>query len=98
MENDKHFSTDRNKEAITIASAIGTRRTDLEKIRTTDFFYQTIKDKEYLFVNIDKSKGGRNRVSLVRPDKQREVERIIEDRRANNQEKLCPKRTPNNVK
>ena len=27
----------------------------------------------------------------MRPDKQREVERIIEDRRANNQEKLCPK-------
>lgn len=91
VENDKHFSVDRNKDAITIASAIGTRRTDLEKIRITDFFYRTIKGKEYLFVSIDKSKGGRNRISLVRPDKQREVEKIIEDRRANNQEKLCSK-------
>lgn len=66
-------------------------RAFLFRIRITDFFYRTIKGKEYLFVSIDKSKGGRNRISLVRPDKQREVEKIIEDRRANNQEKLCPK-------
>ena len=63
----------------------------MEKIRTTDFFYRTIKGKEYLFVSIDKSKGGRNRISLVRLDKQLKLKKIIEDRRANNQDKLCPK-------
>ena len=92
VENDKHFSEERNADIITIASATGTRRSDLEKMRVSDFFYVTTdKGKQYMFVHIDKSKGGRNRIALVEPTKQKEVERILADRIANHQEKICSK-------
>lgn len=78
VENDKHFSKERNADLITIALATGTRRSDLEKMRVSDFFYVTTdKDKQYMFVHIDKSKGGRNRIALVEPTKQKEVEKYL---------------------
>lgn len=92
VENDKHFSKERNSDLITIATATGTRRSDLKKMRVTDFFYVTTdKRKQYMFVHIDKSKGGRNRIALVEPTKQKEVEKILADRIANHQEKICTK-------
>ena len=61
-------------------------------MRVTDFFYVTNdKGKQYMFVQINRSKGGRNRIALVEPTKQKEVERILADRIANHQEKVCPK-------
>lgn len=92
VANDKHFSREHNADIITIATATGTRRSDLSKIRANDFFYRTSDNgKQYMLVQISRSKGGRDRIALVRPDMQKEVERIVKDRIENHQEKICAK-------
>lgn len=71
---DKHFSEDKNKELITIAKATGGRRDDIARMKAEDFY----KDAQgNLWVHIEKSKGGRDRESIVLPQYQKEVEQLI---------------------
>lgn len=57
VEVDKHFSSEKNKDVILIAKSTGCRRSDLERLRYNDFYYNDGK----LFCKIEKSKGGRDR-------------------------------------
>jgi integrase len=87
VSNDKHFSEERNRDLVTIAKACGTRRDHLKRIRCSDFFYR----KDNLYVNIRNSKGGRDRIALVLPYLQKEVEVILKRKREQGRDKLFTK-------
>lgn len=75
VEGDKHYSQDgKYKDVFTLGKATGGRRSDLLKL-TVDSF--VIKDG-HLYVEFDKSKGGRNRLTYVREEYRQEVENIIQ--------------------
>ena len=77
-EHDKHFSVSRNSDLILVASACGTRREDLGKITLSSF-----KEKDgHLYVAINGSKGGRDRLSPILREKENEVRELLERKRA----------------
>ena len=71
---DVHFSVKNNRDLIDIAIATGGRRADIAKMKPSDFYYD---DKGNLWVKINESKGGRNRVSPVLPQYKERVEEIL---------------------
>lgn len=87
VDNDRHFSLKNNHDLIVLAKACGFRRSDLEKAHTSDF-----KERDgHLYVLIDKSKGGRNRIAPVLPKYEKEVKRIIKERESLGKDKLVDK-------
>lgn len=78
-EHDKHFSVTRNADLITIATACGTRREDLGKLRIDSF--KTMNGR--LYVEILGSKGGRDRIAPVLKEKEQEVKDILERMKSN---------------
>lgn len=77
---DKHFSEEKNRDLVTIAKATGARREDLEKMSSKDFFQDR---NGNLWVRIEQSKGGRDRVAPVLPAYKEQVSRIVEENRQN---------------
>lgn len=73
-EHDKHFSVSKNADLVLIASACGTRREDLGKVRMDSF--KVIEGR--LYVEIKGSKGGRNRIAPVLEVKEKEVKAFLE--------------------
>lgn len=72
-EHDKHFSIRKHHAEILIANSCGTRREDLSKLTLGSF-----KDiNGHLFVQINQSKGGRDRLAPVLPSKEEEVRGLI---------------------
>lgn len=72
-EMDRHFSEKRNRDLVTIARGTGGRREDLENMRVEHF--RTIGG--HLFVEIARSKGGRNRISPILPELEQDVLDIL---------------------
>ena len=68
---DKHFSEKKNADLVNIARSTGGRREDVEKLCVQHF--REIGGR--LYVNFLQSKGGRDRLSPVRPD----MESIVRD-------------------
>lgn len=87
VDNDKHFSLKNNHDLIILAKACGFRRSDLENARLSDF-----KEKGgHLYVEIEKSKGGRNRIAPVLPKYEKEVRNIIKERENLGKDKMVDK-------
>jgi len=82
-EHDKHFSVSKNSDLIIIASACGTRREDLEKLTINCF--KEIDGR--LYVQINGSKGGRNRIDPVLLSKEKEVKELLEKMQKDGKEK-----------
>ena len=68
-EHDKHFSVAKNADLVLIASSCGTRREDLGKLRIDSFR----EIEGHLYVQIDGSKGGRNRLVPILPSKEKDT-------------------------
>lgn len=87
VENDRHFSLKNNHNLIILAKACGFRRSDLQKACISDF-----KEKNgHLYVNIQKSKGGRDRIAPVLTKYEKEVREIIKERENLGKDKLVDK-------
>lgn len=71
---DVHFSLKNNRDLIDIARGTGGRRADIAKMKPSDFYYD---EQGNLWVRINESKGGRDRVSPVLPELKERVEEII---------------------
>lgn len=63
-EQDKHFSEERHIDLVTFAKATGCRRCDLEKLTPAKFYTDR---NDVMWVKIEKSKGGRDRVAPILP-------------------------------
>lgn len=85
-EHDKHFSKEKHKDEILVASACGTRREDLGKITINSF----IEREEMLFVKIEGSKGGRDRIATVLPSREQEIKDLLERMKQEGKEKDVP--------
>lgn len=72
-EHDKHFSVAKNADLVLIASSCGTRREDLGKLRIDSFR----EIEGHLYVQIDGSKGGRNRLVPILPSKEKEIKSLL---------------------
>lgn len=80
--NDKHISrTGKYKDVFTVASATGCRRCDIKKITVNSL----VKKDGMYFLDIKQSKGGRNRLAPVLPDKVQEVKAIFNKAKASGQ-------------
>lgn len=80
--NDKHISrTGKYRDVFTVATATGCRRCDMKSLTVNSFIER---DGKY-YVDIRQSKGGRNRLSPILPDKVLEVKAIFERARENGQ-------------
>ncbi len=83
--NDKHISrTGKYKDIFTMVTATGCRRCDVTRLNVNSLVE---KDGRY-FLDIRKSKGGRDRFAPVLPDKVNEIKAIIDKARENGQHKL----------
>lgn len=87
VNQDRHFSEDRNRDLVDLAKATGGRREDIEAMQTKDFFERN----NQMFVIIENSKGGRDRISPVLPKYQERVKEIIRERQSAGQEKIIDK-------
>lgn len=82
-EHDKHFSVSKNAHLVLIASACGTRREDLGKLSINCF--KEIDGR--LYVQINASKGGRNRIAPVLLSKEKEVKELLKNAERRKREK-----------
>ncbi len=83
--NDKHISrTGKYKDVFTMVTTTGCRRCDVKNLTVNSLIE---KDGRY-FLDIRKSKGGRDRIAPVLPDKVKEVKAIINRAKENEQHKL----------
>lgn len=88
VENDRHYAEDgKYKDVFTMGRAMGGRRCDLTKL-TVDSFMER---DGHLYVQIDKSKGGRNRISYVREEYAQEVREIVRKAREQGKTKIFEK-------
>lgn len=77
VENDRHYSrTGKYKDVFTVALATGCRRSDLKKLTPSSF----VEKDGHLYVKIEQSKGGRDRIAYVLDEYRNEVENIIQSR------------------
>ncbi len=84
-ENDKHISrTGKYKDVFTMVTASGCRRCDIKNL-TVD---SLVEKEGRFFLDIKRSKGGRDRLAPVLPDKVVEVKAIIDRAKENGQYKL----------
>ncbi len=82
---EKHISpTGKYKDIFTIAAATGCRRKDIEKLSVSSFMEKGGK----IYVKIEQSKGGRNRLAPVVPTMQQEVKNILREATTEGREKL----------
>lgn len=71
------FREDLNRDLVIIAKGTGGRRSDLEKLLIKDF----IKDKGIVVaVRFEQSKGGRDRISPILPQYQKDITNIVSER------------------
>lgn len=83
--NDKHISrSGKYKDVFTLVTATGCRRCDVEKLNTNCL----IEKGGIYYLDIKGSKGGRDRLSPILPDKVKEIKSIIETAKENGQQKL----------
>lgn len=88
VEGDKHYSeSGKYKDVFTLGRATGGRRSDLLKL-TVDSF--VMKDG-HLYVEFDKSKGGRDRLTYVREEYRQEIQDIIQRAKEDGKTKLLDK-------
>lgn len=76
-EHDKEFSQEKNRDLIIFAKATGLRRRELERIRADDIY----RKGDRLYVHVENGKGGREREVHVLQKYEKEVERIVEERK-----------------
>lgn len=74
-EGDKHYARGgKYKDVFTMGIATGGRRSDLSKLTINDF----IQKDGHLYVNFTQSKGGRDRLTYVRSEYEKEIRDIIQ--------------------
>lgn len=79
------FREDLNKDLVTIAKGTGGRRSDLERLEVKNF----IRDKGIVVaVRFEQSKGGRDRISPILPQYQKDITNIVAERERTGQEKV----------
>ena len=84
-KNDKHISrTGKYADIFTLASATGCRRCDLSSLSVSSL----IEKDGLFFLDIRRSKGGRNRLAPILPEKVTEVKSIVEKAKENGQHKV----------
>lgn len=83
-EMDRHFRAERNKALLVIARGTGGRREDIASMKV-EHFRQI---GGHWYVDIYKSKGGKDRTAPVRPDMEQEVMKIVTQARAAGRDKL----------
>lgn len=71
--NNKHFNEDNNSDLVALAKGTGGRRSDLASLTPKSFF----KRSGRLFVRFEGSKGGRNRIAVVREEYREKIESRI---------------------
>lgn len=77
-ERDRHFSEEKNQTAVDLTRACGFRRSDLSRVRSSDF-----EERDgHLVVRVEGSKGGRDRISPVRPELENRVREILHEHKA----------------
>lgn len=88
VEGDKHYSTNgKYKDVFDLARATGGRRCDLTGLTINSF-----KEKNgHLYVEFNKSKGGRDRITYVREEYRQEVQAIIQKAKDEGKTKLLDK-------
>lgn len=75
VENDKHYSHDgKYKDVFIMGEGTGGRRSDLSKLTVNDF----IERDGHLYVSFTQSKGGRDRLTYVRNEHEKEIRDIIQ--------------------
>lgn len=80
-----HFARDgKYQDIYTIALAIGGRRADIEKLSPHDFKYQDGK----LYVDFERSKGGRSRFTYVREEYVEDVLKIVQKAKLEGRDKV----------
>lgn len=79
-EQDKHFSEERHVDIVTFAKATGCRRSDLEKLTPAKFY---VDKNNVMWVKIEKSKGGRNRVAPILPQHREYIEQYLAGKDSN---------------
>lgn len=83
--NDKHISrTGKYKDIFTMVTSTGCRRCDATRLTVNCL----VEKNGHYFLDIRKSKGGRDRLALVHPDKVQEIKAIIDKAKENGQQKL----------
>jgi len=88
VENDKHYSeSGKYKDVFDLAKATGGRRSDLLKLTINSF----VEKNGRLYVEFDKSKGGRNRLTYVREEYRQQVQDIIQKAKEAGKTKIIDK-------
>lgn len=87
-ESDKHYSREgKYHDIFVMAAATSCRRCDLKALKTDCL----VEKDGHLYVKIDQSKGGRDRLSYVRAEYAEEVKNIIENRNRAGYDKVFDK-------
>lgn len=84
VEMDKHFSATKNKDLIIVALGTGSRRNDLANMCVSHF--QEVGG--HLYVDIFKSKGGRDRIAPVLPGMEKKIRNIVNTAREAGREQI----------
>lgn len=88
VENDKHYNENgKYKDVFVLGKATGGRRCDLGKLTTESF----VEKDGHLYVQFDKSKGGRDRFTYVRKEYEEEIRNIIQKTKEEGRTKLLEK-------
>lgn len=72
-QNNPNFNEKLNSDLVSLAKGTGGRRADLVKLTPESFFEKNGK----LFVKFEQSKGGKNRISIVREEHRQDIESRI---------------------
>lgn len=88
VEGDKHYAENgKYKDVFTIGKATGGRRSDLARLTVNSF----IEKNGHLYVQFDKSKGGRDRLTYVRGEYSQAIKDIIKMTRDSGKTKIFEK-------
>lgn len=88
VEGDRHYSeSGKYKDVFDLAQATGGRRSDLLKLTVNSF----AEKDGHLYVNFERSKGGRDRLTYVREEYRQEIQDIINKTKAAGKTKLLDK-------
>lgn len=88
VEGDKHYADNgKYKDIFDLARATGGRRSDLLKLTVNSF----VEKDGHLYVNFNKSKGGRDRLTYVREEYKQEIQNIIQKTKEAGKTKLLDK-------
>ena len=78
-ENNKNFNEKINRDLVSLAKGTGGRRSDLAKL-TPQSFYES---NGRLYVRFEQSKGGKDRVAVVREEYRKDIQSRIDSTRSN---------------